>query len=340
MNYSKKERLHYIDIAKGIVIICIILGHLGISKINRIVFTFHVPVFFFITGFFTNKKRTLADFIKTKFRNLIVPYIVTCLVMIMIGTLEGFLRGEASKSFIKWSYASLYGAGDSYSKPFYIPAIGAIWFLWASFWGGIFLRISLEFNKYVRISFLAALFIFGYYSRGLCWFPLSIQAGACAAFFMYIGWLIKDISKIISRLSSEQKCFGILFAVVIWVSFIIDFKSFWLVHCDVGRGAIDIFGCICASMIIVLISRFIDGKMLRIGDFLGYFGRHSLLMLCVHIVELNLFPWWEITGLLIQKGMPGLFQLPLIIILKIAVDLSCVYVISKNSFVRFLFGYS
>ena len=46
------KRLQYIDIAKGIAMICIILGHMGNANINRVVFTFHVPIFFFITGYF------------------------------------------------------------------------------------------------------------------------------------------------------------------------------------------------------------------------------------------------------------------------------------------------
>lgn len=41
-----KNRVKYIDIARGIAILCIILGHLGNATINRIVYTFHVPIFF------------------------------------------------------------------------------------------------------------------------------------------------------------------------------------------------------------------------------------------------------------------------------------------------------
>ena len=32
------KRLQYIDIAKGIAMICIILGHMGNANINRVVF--------------------------------------------------------------------------------------------------------------------------------------------------------------------------------------------------------------------------------------------------------------------------------------------------------------
>lgn len=85
---TKSTRLQYIDIAKGIAMICIILGHLGNASINRIVFTFHVPIFFFITGYFTNKKRDLNGFIKNKARTLLVPYIISSIVIIIIGTLK------------------------------------------------------------------------------------------------------------------------------------------------------------------------------------------------------------------------------------------------------------
>lgn len=43
---AKKRRLEYVDVAKGIGIICIILGHLGLASVNKVVFTFHVPIFF------------------------------------------------------------------------------------------------------------------------------------------------------------------------------------------------------------------------------------------------------------------------------------------------------
>ncbi len=38
----------YLDLAKGIEIISIIIGHLGIYTINRIVYTYHTPVFLYI----------------------------------------------------------------------------------------------------------------------------------------------------------------------------------------------------------------------------------------------------------------------------------------------------
>ena len=47
---------------------------------------------------------------------------------------------------------------------------------------------------------------------------------------------------------------------VTWYFFIKDFQSFWLVHCDIGRGIVDIFGSMCACAMVILISRTIDIK--------------------------------------------------------------------------------
>ena len=69
MNAGKeKNRVQYFDIARGIAMICIILGHLNNSLINRVVFTFHVPIFFFISGYFMNSKCGIKDYARNKLR--------------------------------------------------------------------------------------------------------------------------------------------------------------------------------------------------------------------------------------------------------------------------------
>lgn len=335
------KRVKFIDITRGIAIICIIIGHLGIYNINKIVFTFHVPIFFLITGYFISDKATVLDFIKKKFRTLIVPYICTCLVMIVMGVLKAYIldgTNAMKNAFLNWGYASLYGAGDSYTEPFYIMSIGAIWFLWATLWGSIFLRISLNLKQEVRIFYVAALFGIGYYSRSLFWFPLSIQAGCCATLFMYIGYIYKNMRITLKSITDEAKEFITVFAVVVWVSFIREFQSFWLVHCDVGRGIADIFGCLCGCYIVFLVARFIEKYIIVLSKGLAFIGKYSLFMLCIHIIELNLFPWWELTDKMIAMGMLPTLQLPIIIVGKLIMDISLTVFCAHCNAVRIIFG--
>lgn len=300
---KEKMRIKFIDIAKGIAIICIVLGHLGINEINSFVFTFHVPIFFIITGYFINDKVPIKEFISKKYKTLIIPYIITCIIIILLATIKSIIATGLTSGITtagSWLYASLYGAGDSYTTPFYIKAIGAIWFLLASFWASIFLRFSLEFKTKKQIIIVLLLFLIGFWSRKLFWFPLSIQAGCCATLFMYVGNIFKRIENNLKNLNFNIKLLLTIIALIVWIQFIINFKSFWFVHCDIGRGIIDIIGAICGSYIILLLSFLIEKYLEKIGKILAFLGENSLYILCIHIIELNLFEWYKIVTFFIR----------------------------------------
>lgn len=338
----EKNRIQHIDIARGIAIICIVLGHLGNAHINRVVFTFHVPVFFFITGYFTNTNLCIKDFIKNKARTLLIPYALTSFLIILLGALEYLIFVDKTASWqalTGWLYAAIYGAGDSYSSPFYIKAIGSLWFLWASFWSSIFLRCLLNIKKpLTRIIMVLILFIAGYWSRELFWFPLSIQAGCCATLFLYIAYLFYNSKNIFKKLPTELKTAATIFVLLTWLSFIKNFQSFWLVHCDIGRGIIDIWGCICGCYIIMLISLYIENHILILSKILSFLGKYSIFMLCIHSIELNTLPWWQIAQVLTRYGMPGYLQLYSVILGKLTIIIIGTIICAKWSLARKFFG--
>lgn len=48
-----KERLDYIDIAKGFAILAVIVGHYSdISLVDRFIWSWHMPLFFILSGYF------------------------------------------------------------------------------------------------------------------------------------------------------------------------------------------------------------------------------------------------------------------------------------------------
>lgn len=127
-----------------------------------------------------------------------------------------YLGEDVKTQVIRWIKAALYAAGDSYTAPFEIPGIGAIWFLWAAFWGSLSMYFLIKKKPGTRVSAVLVLFMVCCWSRRLCWFPLSIQAGGCAALFMYIGWLYHKEENIIKQLladmSREAKTFLVIAA--------------------------------------------------------------------------------------------------------------------------------
>lgn len=90
MTENAGYRLAYIDIAKGILIILVVVGHVVtgsnfITKVMiRVINSFHMPAFFIVTGILVNndKLRTKSFwvFLKKKAVRLLVPYVVFELV--------------------------------------------------------------------------------------------------------------------------------------------------------------------------------------------------------------------------------------------------------------------
>ena len=82
-----KERIEAIDIAKGIAIIGILAGHMrftkvfGIDFVHNIVYQFHVPIFFLISGYFLKPEMQLQPFLARGLKRLMGPYLFTCVAI-------------------------------------------------------------------------------------------------------------------------------------------------------------------------------------------------------------------------------------------------------------------
>lgn len=81
-----KKREHWADIAKGIGIILVILGHIKYTDTLLVqwLYTFHMPLFFFISGYFINKNKTLMQNIKHKAYILLVPYLLLSIIYFLL----------------------------------------------------------------------------------------------------------------------------------------------------------------------------------------------------------------------------------------------------------------
>lgn len=74
-----KKRIDYIDIAKGLGMMTIIWGHImyaGIS--NAIVYAFHIPLYFFLSGLVFSRERyaSFGEFVMKRVKGLLFPYII------------------------------------------------------------------------------------------------------------------------------------------------------------------------------------------------------------------------------------------------------------------------
>jgi fucose 4-O-acetylase-like acetyltransferase len=125
------SRLKWIDIAKGIAILLMVLGHSSIpSFLSNLIWAFHMPLFFIASGWTTNWQKTdFIGFTKRKIRTLLVPFIFYSFIILSIYILEGWV------DFNHW----IYNGWVSY----------ALWFIPVLFLASLFSKLIYAIKKQI-----------------------------------------------------------------------------------------------------------------------------------------------------------------------------------------------
>lgn len=311
------QRLAYFDIAKGISIICVILGHLGINNINRVVFVFHMPLFFFISGYFLSLKQDYVTYIKKKVQTLLVPYYFTSFLICVLSIPVSFaLNKPIVHSLLNWIGGTIYAAGDGRVHGLFgkFPMfIGALWFLWALFLSLIIVRRILDSvpEKYQLFS-IAAISYIGYATSRTIWLPLDIQAGMNAALFVFIGYLFNQ-EQFLNRRVRPDVIFLCVFITAWCIKY---FKGFWMVTNFYGNGLMDAVGAIASIYLLLLLSKKL-ANIPTVNSILEWYGRNSIIILAFHIIELDLIPLGSYLPYLLGLGLAKKAAFVIIILVKI-----------------------
>ena len=106
------KRIEYLDIAKGIGILLVVLGHNDFEVISvfvqRLIYSFHMPLFFFLSGYFLNAAIPFFEFVKKRFNSLLKPYLFT--IFLIYFTSVSFEK-MGFNTAIQRTIKSLYGSG-------------------------------------------------------------------------------------------------------------------------------------------------------------------------------------------------------------------------------------
>ena len=120
-----KKRIIWIDWAKSLCMFLVVLGHCHIQPsqnfITQIIYSFHIPLFFFISGLLCSKSFSKSSVLKD-IKYIIIPYFVFGILQIFFHSL---LSRDFSFHFYLLNIRSLCIGNDA--------SIGAIWFLPALF---------------------------------------------------------------------------------------------------------------------------------------------------------------------------------------------------------------
>lgn len=75
-----------IDILKGMGAILVVIGHLvpASGNIKICLYAFHMPLFFFLSGFLFNTKKDFKTYLKSNLKSLILPYFIFNIISLVL----------------------------------------------------------------------------------------------------------------------------------------------------------------------------------------------------------------------------------------------------------------
>ncbi|HOW15879.1 acyltransferase family protein [Methanosarcina sp.] len=307
-------RLHWIDALKGIGIMLVVLAHHSLPiALDTYIFSFHMPLFFFISGFlfdFGKYTGSSVNFVKGRFRSLIVPYfcfaLITCLFYFLLDT--GFQPGVTNikffehitileNSILHGTYHILYALGPmiSYNPP--------LWFLTCLFvteilFYGLAKKYYGEPKKLVLWITVAG--VIGYlYSVYVSFrIPWNVDVALAAIVFYGAGNLFRRLTepetdsranlslkldtKYIEKFSRVEKYLPVtaILLSLLYLGYLLKFPTDDKVNMNVMRyGGFFSFYILAFSGIFTFVYLF---KKIGSSKILEYYGRNSLIILALH----------------------------------------------------------
>ena len=346
---KSKERIEWIDIAKGVGIIYVMFSHIQLIFFGKNILSFFIPLFFILSGYTFSLRNNInfKSFIKKIFKSLIIPYISMTIILYLIYLCKIIVNLQLNiKTVILPILGSIYSRYYIYD----IHAVSsnvrllfinneALWFLPCLFISEVILYFIInQNNKKSKYLILILCILIGYLFDAYCkiLMPWSIDSSFIYVIFLWIGYRLKEIN-LISRNLSRNKII-LLFAFIGINTIFIRLNSepntsireygnyiYFYISALSGVG-LQIIICQCME------------KVKLINKVFSYIGKNSLIILGFHLTFYSLISYLasilniEIKSIsyfgVIYVGLTLLILIPIINI----VNYKFSWILGKNGF--------
>ncbi len=346
---SVQNRISWIDAAKGITAVLVVLGHvLNLGKVQAFVSVFHVPTFFLLSGICFSHREKFISFFSKKFRQIMIPYYIWGLIAIFVYLVGGHLITEKEILSLK---ECLFGLISGTAKSEYMQFNLHLWFLPVLFVMQIlFYPIAKASNRiaptkqpafFITVSLiLTAVSIILIQSELNIVLPFGIETSVKLLPFFSFGYLLK-FTALYKNIELKSKKAKILLAISAIFSFaLLLIFSLW--HFELFKdkinyfrnafGNLPIFICaaVCGIVFTVLLAQFLSKC-----ELIKYIGKKSLTMLLMQKFPILLFT--DVIPFTAKYiAVNNFFAVTAVTVASVALCIAADYVIAN--FLPFLYG--
>ena len=304
-----RQRIVWVDAAKGFAILCIIVGHFSAFFMDYLDFakilflatgSFHVPLFFLLSGYTMNpNKRLGAPAIKKLAKRCFLPYafagvisVAMCLLLVDPSRLYDFVFGF------------FYGAGAYrdhilFGDTSHVNAIGLIWFLPALFIGKILASSMHSLRMKTRAALSALLFLIASETAPVLFLPFDIQQGICACWWIVCGMWLKQSKAFVAEgaLGTKRLVAAIGAMGTIYIGSVVAGAVGVPMYCNSTYHA-PLLDMLCTSFAciscLLVVKRAVE-RIYVLERALTWCGLHSIAIFVFHAISLSPgdeVKWW------------------------------------------------
>lgn len=316
-----KSRIDSVDFLKGIGILLVAIGHSSFFSfiddysVNRYIYSYHMPLFAFIAGLFTNGKSVGVQ-ISNKINKLLVPFLIwSFLYWLCMFSFVVINNPELIKAQIFRIIYILAGSGQNSA----VNGLGnvAVWFLPFLF---VISMIHLLNNKMTtrvaRLAFVAGCIAIGYGFRAIGYpMPYNIDVAFTLYPFFFAGSLyFKEIKPLAIAPLLNMK-YSMLYAIPIISVLVLLQNKMQLSNVSIdtasnviGNGVVFYSAAFIAIYYTCLISEIFKSNVI-----VNFFGVNSLIIVIWHL------PIYYVISSLLPSELKDLLSLPLTLLMCIPV---------------------
>ena len=282
--YKTKTHIEWLDIAKGLGVLLVVIGHLWYNClfpiVNTIIYSFHMPMFFILSGFVFKKGNSkFGSFITSKIKRLILP----TLIFFVLGVIALLFFNESFLTIIK-EFFFLEGICPYNSPCWYFITLFQL--LVISYFLNLDRRSFLFKGIVLGIAFILGFVVYEF----KIFIPFGINRTIISLVFFVVGSMLGQANRENKKISKTYfKAIVIIALMAAWILFgvILNGKiSFY--RMDIDNYFFFIISGISGSIVFIELSKLLQ-KIKWIKRFFIKTSDNSILIIGTHYFIIFIF---------------------------------------------------
>lgn len=272
MNHQKE----WINVLKGIGILSVVVGHIVPGILSVMIYMFHMPLFFLISGYLFKSGKDQRVYFVEKIQHLIIPYFSFLLLVYIAPKIYQIVSaGEGWGAWLTLAENVVMGGRDL------TGTAGVFWFVTCLFLTQqVFSYLMLHLSQKMMLVVVSVAYVLSlvnsYFNQ--FWLPLNANVILAALPFFYVGFVAKGFD--LGRLVIPAVILAIAAVGLLGAGF--DNK-YHMKMAHYGLPIVTFVSSISVVVVLVALSKLIEKHVSSVKMGLVELGNASMIIMYLHL---------------------------------------------------------